>query len=292
MTVSHTVQVFALVLPSLEMDEVLRLRVLSTSTLQIITTHLGSTLLDLLRSRVPNPEAFLSALSFSEGFVVGSLAVTFLLRQELRPPPEMIDVVLPHNDKFHAFLFHLLIVQNGRMEFNKSHKRSPPKMGVAVVAHIRTPMGYVAIYQSNSRHALLPITMSPISCQISYVNATHFGTAYPHLLFKRRALVADLARSTSSVVGTYNARGFSLRMFVGQWEDREDEGICAAETFECPAQVRTFVDEGFMAIRMRPLESYRLRPRVAWRLDVRPCGGDCFTDTSIIRRWHVVARVF
>lgn len=205
-----------------------------------------------------------------------------------------VDVVLPHDSAFNVFVFHTMMEQGGTLQHSRCAGEGglPSRRGVAATSHLRTSKGDVHVFQSNSRFALLPVTMSTLSCQISYVNATHFGTAYPDLLFWRRALLAHMCRSRSLSVSSYVYRKFSIRLFVNHWEDRAEEGQCAAEYFECPAQVRTFTDPGSLWGRMRPLQSPPLRQRLAWRLDVRPCGGRCFVDAYIIERWHVVARVY
>lgn len=280
-------------LPTLDLASVLTLRRVSVATQIGVAEHLASYLQDLLRRYLPDPQSFLSALTFSSGYIVGSLAVAFLLR-DAAFHPDGIDVVLPHSERFTAFLFHLLTVQHGRLEYHSNIRslRVEAKRGVCAVGHVRTPLGYVYIYQSKTRHALLPVTMSSITAQYSYVTAGHFGCAYPDLLFERRALLGDVTTVLAPTVADYESRGFSIKLFASHWSDRADEDLCASEDHECPAQERTFYDEGALRCRIRPLERRPLKPRVAWRLDVRPCGGLCFHRAGKITQWDVLATVF
>ncbi|KAL1944331.1 hypothetical protein VTO73DRAFT_3516 [Trametes versicolor] len=122
---------FPVLLPTLELASVLTLRRVSVATQIGVADHLASYLQDLLRRYLPDPQSFLSALTFSSGYIVGSLAVVFLLR-DAAFHPDGIDVVLPHSERFTAFLFHLLTVQHGRLEYHSNIRslRVEAKRGV------------------------------------------------------------------------------------------------------------------------------------------------------------------
>ncbi|OJT04374.1 hypothetical protein TRAPUB_4917 [Trametes pubescens] len=62
-----------------------------------------------------------------------------------------------------------------------------------------------------------------------YLNADHFGVAYPKLLFERRGLLGELTHVPAATMDTYMRRGFTLRLFTNQWDDRADEDLCAAD---------------------------------------------------------------
>ncbi|EIW54755.1 uncharacterized protein TRAVEDRAFT_50893 [Trametes versicolor FP-101664 SS1] len=232
------------VLYALDLPTLLVLRRVCRTWEDSVSEHLLMALSALLQDLVPNPRAFLSSLTFARGFIVGSTAVAFLLRRS-SSFGKAVDVVLPRDSSVTAFVFHLMMEQGARLRYQRigANRQSRSRRAVAVTCHLLTSKGWIYVHQSTSRFALLPIVMSTLSLQLSYVNMHHFGTAYPNLLFDRRALLANLSASKSAVVAAYLERGFSIRLYSNHWPDHDDEGQCAAEFFECPAQVRTFSDE-------------------------------------------------
>lgn len=263
----------------LDLVDLLSLRSSSSYLVLAVERHLHSSLVDLSSSFTPRPRELLSALDWSRGYICGTVAVAFLCRI----PPHIwttsaLDVVLPCDEGFNAFLFHLLICQGGRIA--STHHQTVEEADDSQYlcrawAQVRTTKGVINLYQSPTFDPLLPVTRSTLSVQMAYVSLDRFGTAYPRMLFKQRSLLGELHRAFSPAIQAYRKRGFSVKLFVDAWPDRKEDGRCAAYQGECPAQIRSFCDVYSLCATANPLRVEPLSTTVAWRLDSRPCDGPC-----------------
>ncbi len=255
-----------------------------TRLLLATARHFTLAITGLASHFVPHPTAFLIALRWSGGYMCGGVAVAFLLQQPISTwAVPSADVVVPNDHRFHALMFHLLMQQNGRIVYwrSASHPEAlVSQYGAVNQVHVRTSRGLVHVFQSQVLDPLFSITRSPLSAQMGYVSLDRFGAAYASLLFRRRSLLAELSRAFTPEIHTYTTRGFSIRLFVCQWADREEDGRCASYCGECPAQLRSFTDIYALHATTNPLLLAPITTDVAWRLDSRPCDGPCLLYMS------------
>lgn len=136
---SAPVALGSLCLRFLDLPTLLALRQVSHGLLVDVALHLRRNLVLHIRDFVPSAEMLLRALSFSNGFIVGSVAVDYILRSGGHSARTM-DILLPNDSRFGAFLFHLLFAQQGRIVFQQpigQHPRSDHRFrGVQAIARV------------------------------------------------------------------------------------------------------------------------------------------------------------
>ncbi|RDX52568.1 hypothetical protein OH76DRAFT_1345253 [Lentinus brumalis] len=283
----------------LDLRTLLCFRATSKDHLELATDEFKRSLLSLARRFIPRPEQLLAALDHTSGFIGGSVAVLFLLRDRSFIP-RSLDVFIPR-DAWWRFEAHLLHAQNasrvgmvlptadGDEEDNDDILQ---QRGLVRIAVFRTHLGIVRLFRSVAPDALVPIARSWGTHLVAYVGPGHFGHGYATLFFQRRAVLGDLLRDEAERVRAYQRRGFDIRLSPTQWSDLRLQG-CGEESWICPTQPRSFDDDGALSVRMRPLQTEALESEVVWRLGGRPCGGPCLevTDELGMEPAHRVLRV-
>lgn len=273
----------------MDLRTLLRLSRCSHAYHTLFVTALMGDLHHVVDAFVPHPSEFLHALELSRGFVGGEAAASFLLRLTT-PLPPVLEVYLPHST-FLPFLHHLLFIQRAmRIPWLMSRNAPPfwlPLHGIQHVVTMRTTHGDIHVYRSASNDALLPISRVGLTPYMSFMNPRYFGTPFPSLLFKRRALLGEGAGDNTYDTEHLLSLGFDVRLTARAWPEY-NVPPCPAHHFVCTAQSRTFTDAATLACRIDPLHGRRLNSLVVWRLDVRPCGGTCLMDgAGLLQHWQL-----
>ncbi|RDX56127.1 hypothetical protein OH76DRAFT_1337867 [Lentinus brumalis] len=274
--------------------QLLKLRLCSHEYLHLVKDALHHTLYETVKPFMPKPEAFISMLDDLDAFIGGDGALRFLLRDE----PIVVDTleIFTSNQECKYLIYHLTFVQGGYeipCPF-PNREASPswlPMHGAESVTKMSTSKGNIHIYctQSYQNDPLTPIARSSSTIHFSYVNGRHFGTGYPSLLFKHRALLSNGDPDDTEYTRLYISRGFDIRLTARAWpEFQGTTQPCPAHRWSCTAQARSFSDRGALACRLEPLVEPKLHSTVIWRLDCRPCGGPCLMDgLGILRHWQL-----
>ncbi|TFK82747.1 hypothetical protein K466DRAFT_499750 [Polyporus arcularius HHB13444] len=282
-----------------DMPTLLQFRATCRFNLTAVRQELHRSLRQALQPFIRNVEAFIAALFTNQAFVGGSVAVLFLAR-DLDITPANLDVFVPRDRGF-PFLYDLIDNQGGidrtvyppTEEEEEEERRGWIPMGVWQIYRVSIRTGMVNIYVSVDTEALVPIACSCATHLITYVGPHHFGTAYPSLFFARRAILGSPTDTVDHERAMVKAvrRGFDVRMFPTQWEDLRLPD-CGASRGICPMQARRLDDQTALCARFQPLETPHLDPTIVWRLDARPCGGECPRDFHDILaanyKWNVL----
>ena len=130
---------------------------------------------------------------------------------------------------------------------------------------------YCGGYEEDARVALAAGWSTHV---LNYVNAKHFGSAYPNLLWAHRGILGEPGPRQSEEVEEATQRGISVRVRPSQWTDVQLTD-CGASMYACGARVRSFDDRAALRARMNPRDGDPLASNVMWRMTVMPCGGPC-----------------
>ncbi len=276
---------------SLDFRSLLHLRATSRALLDVATTELRSSLCYILRQFVPKPEQLLALLDTVQGYVAGTAATQFLLRDwkgGLEPGEPLTLYVPPAG--YDQVIQHLCDLQSASTLSNCCSTVDTMDYfeleGISAEASLHTPYGIVSVCQSDRSDALYACAArARASHLIAYTNGRYFGCGYPLLLFMHYSLITyqGCLHPEDSVLDEHQRHGISIRMFSRQWADLRAKGHdrCAADKWCCPAQLRTFHDRGSLCARFHPLATEPLHSRVKWRLDTRPCGGTCLAEDPL-----------
>ena len=134
-------------------------------------------------------------------------------------------------------------------------------------------VGVVAMCWAEDLDPLNAVSTGWASAVINYISPTHFGAAYPFLLFRHRNVVGH-STFEAALVQQYERWGIKSRLSLCYWEGGQKHG-CGAKVFACSAQIRSYDDAGALRARMLPFSTTALQSHVQWRLDIRPCVGPC-----------------
>ncbi|RDX44744.1 hypothetical protein OH76DRAFT_1421220 [Lentinus brumalis] len=284
----------------LDMRTLLRLRRCSNQYLELVSNELTESLEQRLAPYVPFPDALLINLIDRDAFVGGHVALQFLLRDPADDVevPGHLDLYVPA-EQVDAVVHHLETRQGGSVvEF-------PPPEGCNMddwleehslleVVAVETTAGLVYVHRAQGEDALAPIARSWSTLHMCYANGVLFGCAFPGLTFDRRGLVGDMSSEDEDVrlCAAYLAKGFDLRMSASSWEEYgagDGTIVCCAPHWCCHAQPRRFDDPGALRCKVRmDIDAACIAPTwVTWRLDIRPCGGDCLRDGEL-EGWQVI----
>ncbi|RDX42768.1 hypothetical protein OH76DRAFT_1488394 [Lentinus brumalis] len=265
----------------------LNLRATSKACLQMVTDMLYRSLLTLCRRYMSKPTLFLRALTFHRAFIGGSVAVRFMT-PESPFDCDTLDVFVPYDEE-RDFLRRLCRDQGAKIstirygtDDGEGWLREHALVSVTV---LHTTVGTMRVHRSVAIDALAPLVCGWSSLHVTYVNAKHFGTAFPGLLFQHRGLVGDGIAGEVELVDRWLRRGYDLKMSARAWQEYRHPAPCAASRWVCHAQPRRLDDIAAMRVRMRPLEDRPLMSLVVWRLDSRPCGGRCLCGGDILQSW-------
>ncbi|KAI0744704.1 hypothetical protein C8Q76DRAFT_605900 [Earliella scabrosa] len=259
------------------------LRQTSHEQKDLVRDALAATLEELVRMFLPDPRGFLQHLTARGGVIGGDVAVLFLLRTRLFRP-HTLDVFLPaqagpavENELF----LHQGAIESSLSVRNVADEPELAERGLHAVVTVRTTVGLGAIvlHSSASPDPLVPVSRSWCTTDVSYVNMKYFGTGYPRLLFIRRALLGDEVSYADALLDRAESRGFDVRLMPDQWAEWAGPD-CGAARWICPTQPRKFNDRGAIFARLDPLVYSPMVVSNQWRMDCRPCGGNCLKDHS------------
>lgn len=260
----------------MDMRTLLTLRCCSKSTLLAIASLLRRNLEELCREFLPKPEHFVSCLARSHAYLGGDAAIRFILRQSNFPVRGLEIYVGP--DHMSSIYYELQLFQGAAMgtiaQAEDEEDGWMEKHALESVTYAWTSSGHITVHESISDDPLAPLGCRRTSLEATYVNPSHFGTAFPSLLFQHRGLMADWSDGETEEVMKWGRRGFDLRLSARAWPEYRGQH-CAAAWWACHSQPRSFSDAGAMRCRLEPLKRSRLQSTVWWRLDTRPCGGRC-----------------
>ncbi len=285
----------------LDLRSVLRLRRCSSHYLELVTNDLTETFEASLSAFVPYPTDLMRNLISCDAYVGGDVALHYLLREPFNANAmeAHLDVYVPEG-QFDWFVQHLETEQAGVL----GDFPAPPGENVdewlehhalVEVAVVETSVGLVYLHRAQGEDALAPVARSWSTLHICYANGVLLGCGFPTLLFDRRGLIGDMSTEEEDLrlCQEYMRRGFDLRLSASSWDDfggtPDGPMRCCADSWCCHAQPRTFEDRG--ALRCQAVlgmdKAYVADTWVTWRLDIRPCGGDCLKD-GVLEGWQVI----
>ncbi len=271
-----------------DMRTLMRLRACSKRCVDIVRNVLRRSLLALCKPFLPKPELFVQALDFHRGFIGGSVAVQFMIR-EVPFACNTLDVFVPY-DEDRDFVRRLLKDQGGKVDRVRQRTDNGEhwleEHALLAVTEVHTRLGKIKVHRSVAIDALAPLVCGWSSLHITYVTWKHFGTAFPSLLFKHRGIVADGIAGEAELVERWLRRGFDLKVSARAWEEYRDASPCPL--WVCHTQPRGLDDFASMRCRMRPFTDRPLISLVVWRLDSRPCGGRCLAP-GVLQAWDKFA---
>ncbi len=260
----------------MDMRTLLTLRCCSKDTLRAVTLLLRRNLEDICAQFLPKPEHFVASLARARAYLGGAAAVRFLLRDSSFPLNGLEVYVAC--DKM-SLIYHELQLYQGAsigaiVQADDDEEGWMETHAVESMTHSWTSTGAITLYESSCDDPLAPLGCRRTSLEATYANPSHFGTAFPSLLFERRGLLADWSDGETEHVMMWGTRGFELRVSARAWPEYRGQ-YCAASSWVCHSQPRSFADDGALRCRLEPLSRSRLQSMVLWRLDTRPCGGRC-----------------
>ncbi|TFK91368.1 hypothetical protein K466DRAFT_596202 [Polyporus arcularius HHB13444] len=272
----------ALVCSRVDMRSMMTLRACSRRTLSAVASVLRFNLRQLCKLTVPKPDQFFDELVRIYAFIGGEMAVRWMLR-DFSWPCNHMHVFVPAL-QFANIGLELTHVQHSELmairEADEDEDGSMRPNGVERIGLFYTPSGFVTVYESTTDDPLAPIACLQSSVEVAYVNPLYFGHGYPTLLFAYRGLLAGWAHDEREYVIAWAGRGVELRLYAEGWPEYGGRR-CPARSWACPAQGRRFTDGGALRGRINPCETTALHSGVIWRLDVRPCGGECLGLDSV-----------
>ncbi|KAI0686396.1 hypothetical protein C8T65DRAFT_747419 [Cerioporus squamosus] len=278
----------------LPLPALLSLRLSSHKYLELVKDALHQKLCEVVAPFIPKAEEFIHMLNVLDAFIGGDGALSFLLRDE-PIDVDSLDVYVG-NIEWKYLVYHLTFTQ-GAYEVpcpHPSQNASPswlPAHGVESVIRMCTTKGDINIYCTSTYQSdpLTPIARSSSTIHFSYVNGRYCGTGYPSLLFQHKGLLSDGDPDDTDYTQLYISRGFDIRLTARAWPEFRHAGEpCAAHKWSCTAQARRFTDRGALFFRFEPFAYPTLHCTVIWRLDRRPCGGQCLMDgLGILREWQI-----
>ncbi|RPD63947.1 hypothetical protein L227DRAFT_561385 [Lentinus tigrinus ALCF2SS1-6] len=294
-----------------DMRALLRLRCASRKWLDVVHRDLRGSLIALLRPFVPYPYRLLQALDQAKGYIGGSVAVLFILRDSSFAPQDLdlyvsaYDQLVLENHLIYeqdfveeAYLGPELQVEeteNGEeveVEVVSPGAAALQGQGMRSVSRFQSLLGteIIYIYSSGVNDPLLPIARSWASHLATYASLRHFRAVFPKLLLERRSLLGDghygQVGNEMAQVKKWAQRGFNIKLTPERWFNNA-LAHCAAPWYFCPTQGRRFQDPGSLCARMDPLKDVPLWSLMIWRLDIRPCQGSCLRN-SIPLGWKDV----
>lgn len=247
-----------------------------------VAIELRFTLYRLVRRFIASPGHLLLKLEETHTSVGGSAALLFFLRNASFHPNNL-DLFVPH-DAYPILLHHICVEQGGTVERLRTTMdpdgQDLEDRSLDSIATVQTARGHILVHRSANHEALAPVARSWCSAHVTFVNPRYFGTAFPNLLFARRAIVGTFSFDVGRLVRKYRNLGFDFRLATHMWSDL-DHPQCAAGHWACHTQPRTFNDAGALCAPMTSRMEERpsaFRSDMRWRLDVRPCGGRCLED--------------
>lgn len=261
----------------LPLPELLRLRVCSKSLLALCSEELTTTMVVLVRKFIPEAESFLDALVHHNAVLCGAVALLFMLRDDSFIP-DTLDISVPH-EEFVSFVDLLERQHHARLS---SFGVEGDNRGTAGIARLRVGSAQLAVICSTGKDQLAPVAGHFATHLVVYVSPSHFGAAYPSLLFARRALLGHggSAEQRLACVKECRLAGIDIRLDVFRWPEYQEGMACGGEKWACVSQPWHFEDAGALAAHIHPLASDTIKTWVVWRLDNRPCGGSCYHDAN------------
>ncbi|RDX39935.1 hypothetical protein OH76DRAFT_1300946, partial [Lentinus brumalis] len=232
----------------LDMKSLLGLRPCSRAFLRMVTEELKDHMEQVVTPFVPKPRAFLDHLPSVEGYIGGSAAIPFFVRDACYRA-NALEVFVP----FHTVLEfgrHLTRVQQAREEDDFGSDDDfvdyLPHRASRSVTRYRTPAGVVVLICGCFMDPLAPIACAWSSLHVCYANPDYFGHGYPRLTMERRGLIGDGIGEENEVCARMRRmrkRGFDLRASPRAWPEYATLAPCAARRFACHTQPRNFLDE-------------------------------------------------
>ncbi len=270
----------------LDLKTLLRLRRTSKALLDIVTAELEDAFIQLLSLFVPDPQSLSEALVDNQSFVGGSVALAFILRDS-SIIPNTLDIFIPRSRGMNVEN-HLAYYQSADEQswtpYNAANTTTLGARRLGQIVCTSATGGRINLYESSADNALVPICLSWATHLVIYVNGAYFGTGYPNLLQRRRAILGQHFPGEVDQLEKYERRGFDIRFFSRQWVDMQEFG-CGASQWSCATQERRFDDAGSLKVRVRPLDPSAaeddVTASVVWRLDTRPCGGACSSNLQM-----------
>ncbi|RDX42573.1 hypothetical protein OH76DRAFT_1488540 [Lentinus brumalis] len=271
---SLTVDLQARVVAQMDFPSLMMLRATARASYALVRNELDMSLDDILTPYVSDPARLRKALAESGAFIGGSVALRFFLRLPPRSDDELD--IFASSESFVDIFYNLLSFQHVKPVVDVT----PPGLhvpGVTFFLDLDTKHGRrISLFRS-SGHSLLPIARAVNSAYTAYVNPRHFGVVWPKLTFAMRAMPGVLSSRTSYVsTAARRNMGMDVKLWPWMWPD---SGVprqqCARRQFLCPAQERTFTDGGALCGSFDPLTAKPIDVRIAFRLSLRECRGDC-----------------
>ncbi len=269
---------------NMDFTSLMMFRSTSQASFELVRQELDLSLEEVLTTYVPNPAKLRAALGEAGAFIGGSAALRFFLR--LPPDPHNSLDIFACAGSFAEVSYSLLCGQDVNLVLDTTvPTRSVP--GTTYFLELDTKNGRrITIYHSKG-HSLLPIAHTPSSSSLAaYVNPRHFGLVWPKLTLGRRAMTNECSGTSSLTTAVLGKQvDMDTKLWPWMWPD---VGVprqqCARRLFMCPAQERSFTDDGALHGSFNPCSSEPLDVRIAFRLCIRDCRGTCSGPQTHLQR--------
>ena len=228
---------------------------------------------------VHDATSLIAHLTALNSFIGGEIALLFILRT-CAFKPGALDIFAPcgrGNDVITYLRQFQQVSDAAPIGVTEQEER---RIGVEEIVHLRGPRRrLINVHCGTFDDGRVAIAGSWSTHLVNYVNAKHFGSAYPDLLWTHRGILGDCGADRAKLAREAAERGLEVRVRPSQWPDL-DLSSCGASQYACGTQVRTFDDRGCLRARMDPRQGEPLKSEVWWRMTLMPCGGPCLGGVS------------
>ncbi|TFK84159.1 hypothetical protein K466DRAFT_602237 [Polyporus arcularius HHB13444] len=223
----------------LDFNSLLQYRAASRECSSAVAQELENWLAELISPLIPRPQIFLRKLDVLGGYLGGTFATRFFLREISALDVKAVDIFIPRGATIP--LQNHLIYDQGALDPTPEDMVVLDEEGdvlmnddrVAMILHARDtrhfitlllPGGVVNMHTSIDHEALAPLAHLWGSHLITFVGLRHFGSSSPSLLLRRRGLVGRLNDRRELEEAAAAARsGWDLRLNARQWDVQKVE---------------------------------------------------------------------
>ena len=283
----------------MDMCTLLAWRATNQENYRDVCRELRSSLERLLRDFVPSPAELLSLLTRNRALLSGELAVCYILR-DAALSPQSLDIFVGSVwfDNFIDSFGTSPQLSGYQVRWSMIDHEQPRVASRHVATSLQLSLStgrLLAIHAAASPSACHAIACSPSSLGTTFITEFSFATAYPRLIFSRRAIVSwsALAECSDLELDMYQRledAGFSLEEDPVAWNEYSGESDsrvqsspleCLRSQYLCPQQGRYFGDDGSMVCFMDPLNT-----------DFSRLKEKCIPPYGVMAVWRLPSRVF
>ncbi len=310
-------EIHILLAERMELPDLLQWRAVCMKTYHVADGVLRRAVQTILRPFFANPSVFLHLLTRYRGIVGGVAALSLILQD----PTIRCSVLQLYVGSYlyQSFVAALLTCpfNSGTIQTVTYHtvpRRLSADRDVATLATISLKNGRcILVYRSGSVSPCSTLCRSPCTALMNFFTEHTFGSAYPALTSRRRALITTMRNPFAFdpdfvILASILAAGFTLGHSPASWSDYKRVGQvrspldnpCYRHMYICPQQSRSFGDSGSLTGFLHPLRpepervrGYMLPPfgaMVTWRLmSLYECAYSCDAADADLHEWLISA---